>query len=120
MDEELQERAAVGEAEIVGDDDEQEKPRDKKLCMKDGKDDKTSRQEDFGKLEPRPNPSLKHPMKSNTIYNKTQELRRCADDTKPTKPIVKLFDRKNEVVELITEQDSDRKTVKDMTKNTNV
>ena len=50
MNEELQERAAVGEAEIVGDDDEQEKPRDKKLCMKDGKDDKTSRQEDFGKL----------------------------------------------------------------------
>ena len=64
MNEELQERAAVGEAEIVGDDDEQEKPRDKKLCMKDGKDDKTSRQEDFWKTRTKTN------SKSKTSYEK--------------------------------------------------
>lgn len=116
---ELQEGAAVGEAEHVGGDDEKEKPKDRNLCMKDGKSDKTSRQEAFEKLEMISIP-IPSPLKSDTKQNETRELIRCVDEINSKKHNVELFDRKNNVVEVITERDSDRKTVQDMTRNITV
>ena len=74
---ESEDELTVEKADVGGRDGE-ETDTDRNFCMKDGKPDITSRQEEFTTLEIKSNPG--HLLKSDIEIQETRELLKCADD----------------------------------------